>query len=291
MKKILSFLLFFILPITIFAKSKIIDAFLFYNEYEILEIRLNELYPYVDKFVIVEFTETFKGLPKDLNYPKIAPLLKKFSDKIVYYPCADRIATSDPWNREFWQRSRLNVPLANLCNDEDIVMLSDVDEIPHHDTVVKMSEQISSGKEIFVSVYYNTYQFFLNRLANLTDCTIWTSWDYFKKHHAQTMREARRYWGYPKTVEKGWHLTSMGGSDRVLQKMRDFSHSEDDINEIANEPKGKPITHETMNKIRRALPIVPIDDSFPEFIYKNIEYMDELGLIDHDMTYIAPLPG
>ena len=40
------------------------DCFLFFNELELLEVRLNEMASFVDKFVIVEASETFRGAPK-----------------------------------------------------------------------------------------------------------------------------------------------------------------------------------------------------------------------------------
>jgi hypothetical protein len=52
-------------------KKQIIDCFTFFNELDMLEFRLTELDPYVDKFVIIESTKTFTGKPKPLYYNKI----------------------------------------------------------------------------------------------------------------------------------------------------------------------------------------------------------------------------
>ena len=43
----------------------IIDTFLFFQEIDLLEIRLEYLYPIVDKFIIIEARQTFKGNAKD----------------------------------------------------------------------------------------------------------------------------------------------------------------------------------------------------------------------------------
>ncbi len=45
-------------------KNKIYDCFIFNNETDLLEIRLNILNDYVDHFVIIESSETFTGLKK-----------------------------------------------------------------------------------------------------------------------------------------------------------------------------------------------------------------------------------
>ena len=47
---------------------RVFDAFPFFNELEMLEIRLNVLDDVVDRFVLVESTLTFSGRPKPLWY-------------------------------------------------------------------------------------------------------------------------------------------------------------------------------------------------------------------------------
>ena len=62
----------------------IYDCFMFFNELDILDIRLNMLNPFVDKFVIVESTITHSGKPKRLFYNENKERYKKFNDKIIY---------------------------------------------------------------------------------------------------------------------------------------------------------------------------------------------------------------
>ena len=61
---------------------KVFDTFTYFNENMILDIRLNELNAFVDKFVIVESTFTHSGEAKKLNFR--IENFKKFSDKIIY---------------------------------------------------------------------------------------------------------------------------------------------------------------------------------------------------------------
>jgi hypothetical protein len=64
-------------------ESKIYDCFLFFNELELLEVCLNEMAPYVDKFA-------------------------RFADKIIYVPLNQPLETDNPWIRERWQRQQNN---------------------------------------------------------------------------------------------------------------------------------------------------------------------------------------
>lgn len=62
----------------------IYDCFHFFNELDILKIRLEVMNPIVDKFVISEATETFSGLKKPLYYEENKELFSEFQDKIIH---------------------------------------------------------------------------------------------------------------------------------------------------------------------------------------------------------------
>ena len=71
------------------------DCFQFFNELDILKIRLNVLSPVVDKFVISEATETFSGLPKPLYYEENKEMFREFEDKIIHQVVTDEIPNPD----------------------------------------------------------------------------------------------------------------------------------------------------------------------------------------------------
>lgn len=51
--------------------KKVVDCFTYFNEKEILELRINLLKDYVDKFVIVDANYTHSGIPKDYSCKKV----------------------------------------------------------------------------------------------------------------------------------------------------------------------------------------------------------------------------
>ena len=69
---------------TKYITSKVYDCFTFFNEFELLEIRLNELDSVVDKFVLVEASKTHQGKEKPLFYNENKDRFKKFQDKIIH---------------------------------------------------------------------------------------------------------------------------------------------------------------------------------------------------------------
>ena len=59
--------------------AKIYDVITFFNELDLLELRLEMLDPYVDRFVIVECVETFSGKPKPLHLKENYDRYKKYN--------------------------------------------------------------------------------------------------------------------------------------------------------------------------------------------------------------------
>src|SRR4051812_40271897 len=113
------------------------DCFTFYNELDILEIRLRELYDVVDRFVLVEATHTHKGDPKPLHYATNRARFASWNDKIRHIvigdlPVGDNLAAIR--RREMGQRNAILLGLMD-AQDDDIVLISDVDEIPRKSAV------------------------------------------------------------------------------------------------------------------------------------------------------------
>lgn len=110
----------------------IYDCFTFFDELDILDFRLNLLDKYVDYFVISELGVTYRGEKTTPIFLKNKERFKKFEDKIIYvtsdYVPKDK--GNGDWSIEFWQRNCIAKGLNN-CRPDDIVMISDVDEIPN----------------------------------------------------------------------------------------------------------------------------------------------------------------
>ena len=146
---------------------KIIDCFSYFDEDSILEIRLNTLFDYVDKFVICEATLDHAGNKKRLNFEM--KKFKKFETKIDYIVIDDlpEIVTKfkKHWHtahaRDQFQRNSLVRGLKD-CDDNDLIMISDLDEIPNPKKIIEFTNKDKYG--CFVQ---GNYLFKLN-LLNIT---------------------------------------------------------------------------------------------------------------------------
>ncbi|MBO6196917.1 MAG: glycosyl transferase GT17 family protein, partial [Butyrivibrio sp.] len=111
------------------------DCFPFFNEVDILKLRLNILNPYVDRFVIEESTVTFSGEPKELVFEKYKDQFKEFLDKITYIVVDDTpIEGADTYVRDYYQKNNLIKGLKDATSD-DVIIMSDADEIPCPETL------------------------------------------------------------------------------------------------------------------------------------------------------------
>ena len=62
----------------------IYDCIPFFNELDILKLRMQIMSPYVDKFVLEESTVTFSGEPKSMIFAEHRDMFAEFEDKIIY---------------------------------------------------------------------------------------------------------------------------------------------------------------------------------------------------------------
>jgi hypothetical protein len=105
------------------------DTFMFFDELDILEIRLNILDKFVDRYVLVEATRTHSGQPKKLVFHKNRERFAKFLPKIEHIIVEDMpLVADDRWVAENFQRDAIMRGLGEGL-DDDWVVVSDVDEI------------------------------------------------------------------------------------------------------------------------------------------------------------------
>jgi beta-1,4-mannosyl-glycoprotein beta-1,4-N-acetylglucosaminyltransferase len=153
---------------------RLYDCFTFFDELDLLEIRLNELYDVVDRFVLVEASSTFQGVPKPLIFEQNKARFARWIDKIKHVVCdfpdpMPRLSSKSrkkqgeraiAWDREYYQRNQILRGLADARPD-DVIMVSDVDEIPSRAVMTRiMTDKLYEGAVINLFMPY--YRFYLN---------------------------------------------------------------------------------------------------------------------------------
>ncbi len=107
----------------------VVDSFPFFNESDLLRLRLAVMAPLVDRFVIEESAETFSGEPRELIFEKQRDMFAGYMDRIVYIPVTERLGDAGTHERDYFQKNHLAEGIEDLA-DDDVVIFGDLDEIP-----------------------------------------------------------------------------------------------------------------------------------------------------------------
>lgn len=280
---------------------KIIDAFTFNNELDLLEIRLHELNDVVDHFVISESTVTHANKTKplyfSLNRERYRPFLHKI-DLVIF----DDVKNPSSWGIENDHRRSLSEKIPVNLEDEDIILISDVDEIPRKETLLKLKNLSESNfpltlcYNMYSGSFYNKVVEPANHLQN--DSTVALKFSQYKqKPDLQFYRDERSV-KYSRIYDAGWHFTSMGGPKNVRKKIYSFAHDEYRNSDLDFSEESIKIRIENGEDLflRQGYKTekVKIDNSFPEHLIKNQEkYHSIVNGIDietkMDLTESYPL--
>ena len=182
-----------------------IDCFPFFNELDALEIRLNSLKSYVDRFILAECAQTHTGNSKPLFFEENKDRFKEFNIMHLIIPPIG----GTPWEREEYGREYLLDSLRNV-SPEEIILISDLDEIPNLKNY--------NGEE---GGFRNSlYRYYFNCFTGKRD---WIGTFAVKKKNID-----RKYIEYKQRVKlkktilivgDGWHFSSIGTTEDIIFKL------------------------------------------------------------------------
>lgn len=295
---------------------KIFDAFLFFNELELLEIRLHTLAHTVDYFVITEATRTFSGKPKEMLFAKNRAKFDKFEHKIIYNPIdcepnwdstrhtRQRYYTglhqvlqhksngkplsslSADFQREVFQRDSIVEGLINRATPEDLVIISDLDEIPNPNEVERL--KFNYRNEGIVTFRQKWHMYYLNVVSK----SDWfgsrvCEFGHLEGRSVDQMRfhlEDRKKQPGPIIEDGGWHFSFLGGATRIKEKLEAYSY-QGRRSRIVLSALDRLFPNRIMQKIDRNLDIfntgrvfkiTELDSTYPSYISQNLEKFGHL---------------
>jgi len=272
---------------------RVFDSFIFFNELDLLEMRLNILNDVVDYFVLTESPWTVSGNSKPLYYEESKSRFAKWNHKIIHNITEEipndfshmlerskfHIAYKDidPYGTPFinlpirFQRAVYNRNASCFGiekagpEDGDLILTSDADEIIN--PLVLEDTSWFNPDNHYVTLC-NAYYFKLNFLyqddwMGTRLCT----WKYLK---GTTIDEHRGNHANAYRIKNGgWHFSFLGDAENYKLKLSSYEHTENNTpHNIASaeeriekgiDPFGRNISIKT----------VPIDESYPEYIRNN----------------------
>ena len=229
---------------------KIYDCFMYFDEEMILDLRLNILSKYVDKFIITEATYAHNGEPKKLNFD--INKFSKFKDKIEYIVVEDqppslfKVNNKDShgakaeklilngYKRDNYQRQKIQEGLTK-ANPEDLIILSDLDEIPNLEKVdlKKITNKIICFKQKMFyykfNLLYESIPWFGTRACRKKNF-ISPQWLRDTKHKKyplwrfDVILSKKKYHDIYYVENGGWHFTNIKSPQEIYKKLLKFAH-------------------------------------------------------------------
>jgi beta-1,4-mannosyl-glycoprotein beta-1,4-N-acetylglucosaminyltransferase len=257
--------------------NKVYDCFLLFNELKMLNLRLNELNDVVDFFVIVESNSSFVGNSKAYFFEENINLFEKFKHKIIYLKW-DLVPSSDPWQNEVNQRNFFSIFFKNNqnINDNDIIMLSDVDEIPDTKIITQIKENAPPTSILTFNqnlYYYNHW----TRANRKWPGTVATTHHIVKNQYNYNFQQIRKdrctspHLGNENDYSTGgWHFSYFGDETFIINKIKNFSHQEYNTEQYTSSENIKKAILEGKDLFFRDYQTFTVDKNasyLPKFVY------------------------
>ena len=282
---------------------------MFFDEEMLLDLRLNIMDKYVDKFVITEATYMHSGKPKKLvfNINKFA----KFKDKIIYiivdqqpsdllkindndsYDEKQSKRTVNAKKREIYQINKVQQVIAK-ANSEDIIIVSDLDEIPNLDkfNFSKIDKKLIFFKQKMfyykLNLFYRSLEWYGSKACKKKYFTTpellrSTKNKKYPLWRIDILFSKLKYNSIYFVMNGGWHFSNMKNPENLEKKLLNFLHHVDyeqsglkldDLKKLMREKKIM-YNHSIDKKKYRwsegeELETIKIEE-MPEYIIKNIE--------------------
>lgn len=263
----------------------IYDCFPFFNELDVLDIRLNELNDVVDRFVLVEATHTFQNEPKPLYFNENKQRYKQFLPKIEHVVVDKfpgffyRWRKPTPWDCSNFQKDQVALGLKN-CLPDDVIIVSDVDEIPAPDKILEYKNV--SGIKVFEQIWSNFYFNYVAKQCDSHGCMLYKNEICYWK--GSVMVNYRDFTSFKKVRMKrglsegvisidngGWHFSFIGDFEMIRKKLDAWEHSKEsmyDLEHLYNEESVKKIISTGADLFGRDISFaaVELDERFPKYL-------------------------
>lgn len=248
----------------------VVDCFTFFNELELLELRCEELLGKVDCHFLIESPTTFAGKEKPLLYVKNALRFRKYPimPLVVELPFKGDLDRNQAWSNDHSSRILGYEQVASHLQDDDIVLLSDVDEIP------RGSRIMDSPEEEIVTFNMRTYTYWLNYQSP----EVWVGTSRMSVKKLKELGGQQAYhagWHHGiRLDDAGWHFSYQGGIRRIQDKLRSAAHIEYGgefyTNPVRMAEKFKDGS-DLFDRDKDGFHEVPIDDSYPVYLREHPE--------------------
>ena len=244
------------------------------NERLLLELRLNELNPFVDEFVLIEATHTFSGIPKPLFYDEIkdTEIFAPFRGKITHL-VFDNPPVHNRWVNERGQRNNADEYLADTAKPDDIIIVSDIDEIINT-IIFPVIATIRTPAKLMMEEYYYAFNCRSNQMW------AWPAVCRYRDYKSANFLRNSSYYSdeiYHKiaVLNAGWHYGYLMSAEEIAHKIESAAHTEYDNNEFKNLNRIQACIDYHLDLFGRNISYQITELSGPAYLMKNKEKFAE----------------
>ncbi len=223
------------------AERRVFDLFPFHGEQRALEIKLNEMGDWIDRFVIVEARHSRANQPKPLMFETIRDRFDRWAPKLRYLTIdAFPEHATTPIARDLHLRDQAIFGLGEDFAPDDLVLLTDPDEV-----VDRRALEGFSGD--FASLGLRAYRYFLNyhrtsqTESRLGDPSVWRA-AHLRHQGVSHARLALAPWSAAdRIVDAGWRFALLedapgAGVEGVIKDEAAFAARRDRLRRGELEP-------------------------------------------------------
>ena len=255
--------------------TKILDTFLFTHEFDLLELRLRLLWPVVDKFLLMEGDHNFTNQPKKMRFSEQAERFAWAKEKLIHIQHIGKFADREGQlsipgelfvehqHRQYLYDRSKHIGYEHGFTASDILLISDVDEIPSREVIAKLKAEDFPSPSLFDQdfYYYNINCHRGRRWHGTMAMRLGYSLSAFK-HDIGAARQARLT--MPKIEYNcGWHFAHFYDAESIKEKLQHSSHQGYYTEEIYNPEHLKKCVAENKNYLGKkdgSLPKEPLPE-------------------------------
>lgn len=278
----------------------VFDSFIFFNELDLLEVRLNVLKDVVDYFVLTESPFTVSGNEKPLYYLENKDRFGKLNDRIIHNITeeipndynSEKYLVKNPYYTNYDEYSSaardrvINIPIRfqravfNRDNSiqgvlkagaksDDIILTSDADEIANPLVLEQIDTWFNPDNHYIMlckAFYYKLNLIFYDKWEGTRVSTLRKLEEYSIDMMRQPHLNEQAYL----VEDGGWHWSFFGDIETMRQKLNAYEHQENNTDDNQNllecrvKENKDPFGRHQFDQVA-----VPIDDSFPKYIQDN----------------------
>jgi len=224
---------------------RVLDVIPFFNELDLLELRLRTLENHVDLFVVSEAPTTFAGKPKPLYLSENLDRFSDWSDRLIVN-VVDVPVHKSPFENDRNQKNAIKKRLNEICMSDDLLLFGDADEIPDPRTFPQALQSAQPGR--FVHFAQKLFYYYLD-LREVSGRLLSASGDFPGESDPKWLGTRAFRWGSlgllelddlrqpsalaggKRIAEGGWHFSFVGSNglsvdERVREKLQAYAHQE-----------------------------------------------------------------